>query len=72
MFERATKKLGLDQAIFQGGQFKQTYTDEANPSASTEKKLNKLETEMLLKKGILGFLDNDDDGQNNFFEQNID
>lgn len=25
---------------------------------------------MLLKKGILGFLDNDD--QNNFFEQNID
>ena len=52
MFERASKKLGLDQAIFLGGAF-QNQDDDKN------KKLSKNEIEVLLKKGILGFLDED-------------
>lgn len=51
MFERATQKLGLDKAIFIGGQFK-----EAGETA-TDSKLSKNEMETLLKKGILGFLE---------------
>ena len=36
MFERATKKLGLDQAIFMGGEFKS-----AGASKDDSKKLGK-------------------------------
>lgn len=51
MFERATQKLGLDKAIFIGGNFK-----EAGENTGTENKLSKNEMETLLKRGILGFL----------------
>jgi hypothetical protein len=37
MFERATKKLGLDQAIFLGGEFQNT----SNGNDDASKKLNK-------------------------------
>lgn len=64
MFERASKKLGLDQAIFMGGAFHQT----TKPKSEDDnlKKLSKNEIEILLKKGIMGFLeDGDDAGQAN-------
>jgi chromodomain-helicase-DNA-binding protein 7 len=51
MFERATRKLGLDQAIFMSGAFKLT-----NEFSSQEKKLSKNEIEILLRKGILGLV----------------
>jgi chromodomain-helicase-DNA-binding protein 7 len=57
MFERASKKLGLDQAIFLGGAFHSTSKTE-NEDGNL-KKLNKNEIEILLKKGIMGLLDND-------------
>lgn len=55
MFERATIKLGLDQAIFLGGDFKSA--NKKDNSNQMDKKMNNKEVEMLLKKGILGFLD---------------
>lgn len=64
MFERASKKLGLDQAIFLGGAFHQT----TKPKGEDEnlKKLSKVEIEILLKKGIMGFLEEEEDsGQAN-------
>jgi chromodomain-helicase-DNA-binding protein 7 len=57
MFERATRKLGLDQAIFMGGAFKRP--EEQLPE---QRKLTKQEVEILLKKGILGLVGNE--GQN--------
>lgn len=64
MFERASKKLGLDQAIFLGGAFHQT-TKPKNEDDNL-KKLSKNEIEILLKKGIMGFLeDGEDAGQAN-------
>jgi SNF2 family DNA or RNA helicase len=53
MFQMSSKKLGLDKAIFTGDTFKSMGDfDEA------EKQLTKDEIEMLLKKGLIGFLDN--------------
>ncbi len=59
MFERATKKLGLDQAIFMGGDFKQTNLDNGDQSVlvNYSKKLSKQDMEILLKKGSLGLLE---------------
>lgn len=67
MFERSTKKQGLEQAIFMGGNF------QMNEEEKNAKKISKQEIEMLLKKGILGLLN---DGQNlqesaAFVEENI-
>jgi chromodomain-helicase-DNA-binding protein 7 len=61
MFERASKKLGLDQAIFMGGAFQHTKDD---PLAEEDnlKKLNKNEIETLLKKGIMGLIE-DQEGE---------
>ena len=70
MFERASKlgilsrKLGLDQAIFMGGAFQ-------NQEENTNKKLSKEEIEMLLKKGIIGFIDNDATKEQEFREDDI-
>ena len=69
MFERASKKLGLDQAIFLGGNFKSTG---ASGDDKDEKKMNKQEMETLLKKGILGFINDDDTGAKQFEEKDID
>lgn len=66
MFERATQKLGLDKAIFIGGHFK----DSGDGGPVTEAKISKEEMEILLKKGILGFLDNKDN--QDFYEANVD
>ena len=64
MFERASKKLGLDQAIFLGGAFNQTTKQKGEDD--NLKKLSKNEIEILLKKGIMGFLeDEDEDAQAN-------
>ena len=68
MFERASKKLGLDQAIFLGGAFHQTAGKRAEDDQM--KKLNKSEIETLLKKGVMGFLDGDQ--QNEQAMQDID
>lgn len=55
MFERATQKLGIDKAIFMSGTFKETGENTPLP----ENKMTKNEMEILLKKGILGFLQNE-------------
>lgn len=74
MFERATKKLGLDQAIFMSGEFKSAQLGEMDESRfNNNRKLTKAETELLLKKGSLGLLeqqiqDSDDKG---ILEQDI-
>lgn len=48
MFELSSKKLGLEKAVFAGGGFK--------AGEEEERGLGKDEVEMLLKKGIVGFL----------------
>ena len=71
MFERATKKLGLDQAIFMGGEFKSTNKEDENNDKS--RKINKGEVETLLKKGILGLIVEENENEiENFFKDNID
>lgn len=69
MFERSTKKLGLDQAIFNGGEFKQ-----AQGVKDDSKKLAKNDIENLLKRGILGLLNEEEENKksNEFFEGDID
>lgn len=69
MFERATKKLGLDQAIFMGGEFKTVLGNKDD-----SKKLGKNDVENLLKKGILGLLNEDEENKKSceFFEEDID
>ena len=69
MFERASKKLGLDQAIFMGGNFK---TTDAGDRDKDEKKMNKQEMETLLKKGILGFINDDEQAEQQFEDKDID
>ena len=64
MFERSSKKLGLDQAIFMGGAFDQTRTEEQ--AANNSGKLKKEEIETLLKQGLIGFLK---DGQEQEMEK---
>lgn len=61
----SSKKLGLDKAIFAGDTFKSMGEfDEA------EKQLTKDEIEMLLKKGVIGFLDNQMN-EEDYFNQSI-
>lgn len=60
MFERATRKLGLDQAIFMTGAFK--LADDF--AVTQEKKLTKHEIETLLRKGILGLVQSEQQDNN--------
>ena len=63
MFERATKKLGLDQALFYGADFKQVQLDDYSSTKNyTGRKLNKNEMELLLKRGSLGLLQQQEEG----------
>lgn len=65
MFQMSSKKLGLDKAIFTGDTFKSMGDfDEA------EKQLTKDEIELLLKKGVIGFLDNQMN-EEEYFNQSI-
>jgi len=70
MFERASKKLGLDQAIFLGGAF-QNKADTGDGDDNM-KKLNKVEIETLLKKGIMGLIEDKDDDVNKQANKDID
>ncbi|CAD8164733.1 unnamed protein product [Paramecium pentaurelia] len=69
MFERAIKKLGLDQAIFMNGQFKSC--ENSYKSNKNEKKMSKQDMEVLLKNGIIGLISNNQNGDT-FQEKNID
>ena len=69
MFERASKKLGLDQAIFMGGTFQST---SVTVDAKSRDKMNKEEVEALLKKGILGLISDENKESQKFMEQDID
>lgn len=66
MFERATKKLGQSQAIFGDGEFRQ----QGENVLGDDKKLSKKEVEGLLKKGILSYLEGQEDEK--MFDENID
>ena len=68
MFERASKKLGLDQAIFMGGEFKSVGVQDQ------QKKIAKEDIEILLKKGIIGLLNEEEESKksNDFFLEDID
>jgi len=62
MFQRASKKLGLDQAIFLNGSFAKAgvKTEKTVPGNSINiqgKYFSKQEVELLLKKGIVGLID---------------
>eukprot|EP00357_Protocruzia_adherens_P015827 CAMPEP_0115012704 /NCGR_PEP_ID=MMETSP0216-20121206/24912_1 /TAXON_ID=223996 /ORGANISM="Protocruzia adherens, Strain Boccale" /LENGTH=2334 /DNA_ID=CAMNT_0002381845 /DNA_START=106 /DNA_END=7109 /DNA_ORIENTATION=+ len=67
MFDRASKKLGLDQAVFSKGAF------ENSKKGREKEKQNKQEIERLLKKGAYSLQD-DDDGTatKTFMENDID
>jgi len=56
MLNRASKKLGLDQAIFGTGQFNQS---SATNEITVNKERKKEEIEELLKKGAYACLEND-------------
>jgi chromodomain-helicase-DNA-binding protein 7 len=62
MFELSSKKLGLEKAVFAGGGFK--------AGEEEERGLGKDEVEMLLKKGIVGFLATEGEGDE-FFNKSI-
>lgn len=66
MFQLSSKKLGLDKAVFAGDTFKTTGEfDEA------EKQMTKADIELLLKRGIIGFLDARGGEEEDFFNQSI-
>lgn len=67
MFERASKKLGMEQALFSKGAFNQNTNDEniameggLQLRAFTELKQDSKEIENLLKYGAYAFMDNND------------
>ncbi|EGR27208.1 myb domain protein [Ichthyophthirius multifiliis] len=68
MFERASKKLGIDQAVFMGGEFKRN-----NGENNNNKKMEKEQIETLLKKGIIGLLNEEEEikKSNDFFQDDI-
>ena len=81
MLERATKKLGLDQAIFLGGAFQSTGIELKNIDGTINKtgfdvndnkKMSKQEIETLLKKGILGLIEESNLETKAFMEEDID
>ncbi len=71
MFERASKKLGMEQALFSKGAFNQNTSDQniameggLQLRALTDLKQDSKEIENLLKYGAYAFLDNNEGGQN--------
>lgn len=72
MFERASRKLGLDQAILLTNTGTYRGPDDDRPEEPN--KLRADEIEMLLRKGMIGFLntDNDSDEAQRQFGENID
>ncbi len=52
MFDRASKKLGMEQALFQKGAFGVSDQSDVN-------KVDPAEVEKLLKYGVYAFLDDD-------------
>lgn len=70
MFERASKKLGLDQAVFLTSSFG-TGKDDKNKGDELTK-LNPKEIELLLRKGMLGLLDEEVGAEPAQFNMNVD
>jgi len=68
MFERASKKLGLDKAVFSTGAFSKVDGD----SFKFTKQSDKDELELLLRKGAYAILDNDDENARAYMEEDID
>ena len=60
MFDRASKKLGMEQALFQKGAFHDKETEEG----ADLNKINPEEIEKLLKYGAYAFLDDDGEDEN--------
>lgn len=69
MFERSSKKLGLDQAIFMGGAFNQTKLVEEGDEIEGSK-FKKEEIEMLLKKGLIGMLKSEEGEEEELLQKN--
>lgn len=80
MFERAARKLGLDQAIFIDGTFKTTKNDEEDEKTGRhpkkektqrgdKNKLSKDELETLLRRGMIGLYEENvkGEGENQMF-----
>lgn len=59
MFDKASKKLGMEQAIFQKGAF----GNDDSLDISEEKKASPEEIENLLKFGAFAFFDNEEDDE---------
>ena len=57
MFDRASKKLGMEQALFQKGAFH----DQATEEGQDMNKINPEEIEKLLKYGAYAFLGEEED-----------
>jgi len=67
MFDKASKKMGMEQALFQKGAF----GDDETMDISDDKKATPEEIENLLKFGAFAFLDNDDEEQQNLTNMKI-
>jgi len=71
MFERASKKLGMDQALFSKGAFNSEHTEEDQIPSLSMKGLKNLEDsnqkniETLLKYGAYAFMDDGENGKDN-------
>lgn len=72
MFERASKKLGLDQAVFLTSNFDTKTDDKMKQEDMT--KLNPKEIELLLRKGMVGLLneEREEDKEAEQFNMNLD
>lgn len=70
MFERASKKLGLDQAVFLTSSFGTGKEDKIKGDELT--KLNPKEIELLLRKGMLGLLEEEAGAEAAQFNMNVD
>ena len=66
MFQLSSKKLGLDKAVFAGDTFKT-----AGEFDEAEKQMTKADIELLLKRGIIGFLDAHGGEEEDLFNQSI-
>lgn len=70
MFERASKKLGLDQAVFLTSNFDAKQEDKGKNEDMT--KLDPAEVELLLRKGMVGLLEEEDKDVAGQFNMNLD
>ena len=72
MFDRAAKKLGLDQAVFGGSMFADAHLSADAAPFGLPAGIDKAEVENLLRNGAYAFLEDNDEAAKVFCESSID